>query len=367
MTPTYINPLNTAYIEEMESQYRLDPNGLDPTWRSFFDGFYLRGPDGDKKVQTSSEGLKADLNFEIKVLELIQGYRELGYLIADVNPLQRGVKTHPILKLEKFGLSEADLDRLCSTGSMLGLGPVPLRTIVETLKTYYCSPASVEFGHIEDPPSRLWIQERVEKNYLRKPLAPEIQRRCLEELIDTEVFETFLHKRFVGQKRFSVEGNDVIIPMLDHLIDDATLWGCDEILVAMAHRGRLNVLANIFKKDLRQMFAEFSGNLDTNVGDGDVKYHMGFSQKVQTMGGTEVHLSLTPNPSHLEAVNSVVMGIARAKQKLKNDHDKTRILAVMLHGDASFSGQGSIYELLNLSELKGYTIGGTIHIIVNNQ
>jgi 2-oxoglutarate dehydrogenase E1 component len=310
---------------------------------------------------------KKDLEFEVKVLELIQGYREMGYLNADINPLERGIKSHPLLKLAAFGLTEEDLDRVCEVGQVLGLGIAPLRTILQALTTYYCSPVAVEFEHIDHPRTRNWIQKRVESHVLAKPLPIEQKIRALKKLSEAEALETFLHKRFVGQKRFSVEGTDVIIPMLDFLIDHASLLGADEILVGMAHRGRLNVLANIFHKDLKLMLAEFSGNVDANVGDGDVKYHMGYSQNVQTSRGNTVHLSLMPNPSHLEAVNSVLMGVTRAKQKLKGDTERTRTLAVLLHGDASFSGQGVIYETLNMSELKGYTIGGTIHIILNNQ
>ncbi|HCU24765.1 MAG TPA: 2-oxoglutarate dehydrogenase E1 component, partial [Deltaproteobacteria bacterium] len=364
--PQYLNPLNTSYIEDLAEEYQKNPDSVDPSWRYFFDGMALRGR-MDQALAPAAPREADDLEFELKVLELIQNYRELGFLIADVNPLQRGIKNHPLLRLDKFGLGEADLDKICDVGNMLGLGRVPLREILRTLTEYYCSPATVEYGHIEDPPSRLWIQKRIESNYLTNGLPNEVRLRCLDKLIETEVFEGFLHKRFVGQKRFSVEGNDVIIPMLDFLIDQASQLGADEILIAMAHRGRLSVLANIFHKDPKQMMGEFSGNFDANVGDGDVKYHMGFSTQVTTPSGKQVHLSLSPNPSHLEAVNSVVMGIGRAKQKLKGDKNRTQTLAVLLHGDASFTGQGSVYELLNMADLPGYTVGGVIHIIVNNQ
>ena len=363
---SYLNPLNTGYIEELAEQYKKDPEAVDPSWRYFFDGLALRQR-MDQSLGAPGPVEADDLEFELKVLELIQNYRELGFLIADVNPLQRGIKSHPLLKLDKFGLNESDLDRICDVGNMLGLGRVPLREIIRTLTEYYCSPASVEYGHIEDPPSRLWIQKRIESNYLNKGLPNEVKQRCLSKLIDAEALETFLHRRFVGQKRFSVEGTDVIIPMLDYLIEQAAQLGADEILIAMAHRGRLNVLANIFGKDLKQMMGEFSGNFDANVGDGDVKYHMGFSTQAPLPDGKPMHLSLSPNPSHLEAVNSVVTGVTRSKQKLKGDKNRTRVLAVLLHGDASFTGQGSVYELLNMSDLAGYTIGGAIHIIVNNQ
>lgn len=364
--PSYLNPLNTGYIEDLAEQYRQNPESIDPSWRYFFDGLALRGR-MDQSLAATGPREADDLEFELKVLELIQAYRELGFLIADVNPLQRGIKSHPLLRLDKFGLHEADLEKICDVGNMLGLGRVTLREIIRTLTEYYCSPASVEYGHIEDPPSRLWIQKRIESNYLTKPMPNETRQRCLQKLVEAEALETFLHKRFVGQKRFSVEGNDVIIPMLDYIIDQASQLGADEILIAMAHRGRLNVLANIFQKDFKQMMGEFSGNFDANVGDGDVKYHMGYSTNGVTASGKEVHLSLSPNPSHLEAVNSVLMGICRSKQKQKGDKTRTRTLAVMLHGDASFTGQGSIYELLNMSDLAGYTVGGVIHIIVNNQ
>ncbi len=365
--PNYLSFLNTDFIEELEDQYQKDPSAVDPSWRYFFDGMRLTRTSAITNGLHSSDTSLKNLEFEIKVLELIQGYREMGYLIADVNPLERGIKTHPLLELSNFGLREEDLDRSSEVGQVLGLGTAPLRTIIKTLKTFYCSPVAVEYGQIDDPKSRHWIQKRVESNILAKPLSPEYKLRILQKLTEAETFESFLHKRFVGQKRFSVEGTDVIIPMLDFLIDQASQLGADEILIGMAHRGRINVLANIFQKDLKAIMAEFSGNLDANVGDGDVKYHMGFSQDTKTWNGKPVHLSLMPNPSHLEAVNSVLMGVTRSKQKIKGDKDQTRTLAILLHGDASFSGQGSIYELLNMSELKGYTIGGTIHIIVNNQ
>ncbi|MCE9626139.1 MAG: 2-oxoglutarate dehydrogenase E1 component [Deltaproteobacteria bacterium] len=364
---SYLNPLNTGYIEELAEQYRKDPENLDPSWRYFFDGLALRTRMDQALAPASGPREADDLEFELKVLELIQTYRELGFLIADVNPLQRGIKNHPLLRLDKFGLHDSDLDKICDVGNMLGLGRVTLREIIRRLTVYYCSPASVEYGHIEDPPSRAWIQKRIESNYLNKDLPNEARQRCLQKLVEAEAFETFLHKRFVGQKRFSVEGNDIVVGMLDFLIDQASQLGADEILIAMAHRGRLNVLANIFKKDFKQMMGEFSGNFDANVGDGDVKYHMGYSTQATTASGKDVHLSLAPNPSHLEAVNSVLMGICRSKQKLKGDKNRTKTLAVMLHGDASFTGQGSIYELLNMSDLAGYTVGGVIHIIVNNQ
>jgi 2-oxoglutarate dehydrogenase E1 component len=366
--PTYLNNLNAAYIEELQLQYKENPESLDSSWRYFFDGLTISNLKGGQ-LSTPAGGLsQIELEREIKVLELIQAYREMGYLIADVNPLDRGIKTHPLLELTNFGLSEADLEKTTEVGKLLGMGSVALRDIIKALKIYYCSPVSVESGHIEDPKSRQWVQKRVENNALLKPIEKNYQRRALDKLTQSEVFETFLHKRFVGQKRFSLEGSDTLIPVLDFIIDQAGEAGADEIIFGMAHRGRLNVLANIFGKDPTSIFAEFSGNIQTDdVGDGDVKYHLGHSSDTKTFSGKDVHLSIVPNPSHLEAVNGVVMGITRAKQKLKRDPERMRTIAVLIHGDAAFAGQGIIYETLNMSALDGYTVGGTIHIIINNQ
>ncbi len=360
--PSYFNSLNAKYIEGLESQYQEDPTRLDPTWRSFFDGLSA-SRSGDAPSEISVESLE----FEIKVLRLIQGYREMGYLVADVNPLDRGIKKHPLLELSNYGLREDDLDRICQIGQVLGFGNVTLKQILATLTAYYCSPVAVEYGHIDDPVSRNWIQSRVESDVLSRPLPPETKKRLLQKLVEAEGFEEFLHRRFVGQKRFSVEGLEILIPMLDFLIEEATRLGAEEIIIGMAHRGRLNVLANIFQKDLSVMLAEFSGHLDAEPGDGDVKYHMGFSQNTTSAGGRPLHLSLMPNPSHLEAVNSVLLGVTRAKQHLKKDWHRSKTLAVLIHGEAAFAGQGVVYETLNMSDLKGYTVGGTIHIIMNNQ
>ena len=364
----YLNHFNSDYIEKLLQDYRQNPDSVDPTWQFFFDGMAF-GEEQKRAAGSLATQSTPDLDFELKVIEMIQGYRDMAYLIADVNPLNRAPKQHALLELKNFGLSDADLNRTTRLGRIVGLGDVPLKDIIQTLKTYYCSPASVEIGHIEDPKSRHWVQTLIESKFLLKPLDANYKKRTFAKLSAAENFERFIHKRFVGAKRFSLEGNDVVVPMLDYFIDKCSLAGADEVLIGMAHRGRLNVLANIFGKDLSAMFAEFLGNLETNTapGDGDVKYHMGYSIDTKTFSGNDVHLSLAPNPSHLEAINPVVMGMARAKQKLKSDIDKNKTVTVLLHGDASFAGQGSIYELLNMSALKGYDVGGIIHIIVNNQ
>lgn len=358
----YLKSFNAGYIEELAKQYQKDPQSVDASWRYFFDGIEFKP---DLKTAPS---MHSNLEFELKVLELIQAYRDLGYLIADVNPLDRKARTHPLLKMERFGLEKKDLEKTTKVGEILGLGKAaPLKEIIGMLKTYYTSPIAIEYGHIQDSKARGWIQKRVESQLFNQKFSRGEKIKIFEGLYKTEIFEKFLHRRFTGHKRFSVEGCDVVIPMMEFIIENAADKGADEIIIGMAHRGRLNVLANIFRKELDLMLAEFFGNLDTNVGDGDVKYHMGDSENITTDKGHSLHLSLLPNPSHLEAVNPVLMGVARAKQRIKKDNSGKKTLAVMIHGDASFAGQGVVYELLNLSQLKGYSVGGAVHIILNNQ
>ncbi|MBI4211043.1 MAG: 2-oxoglutarate dehydrogenase E1 component [Deltaproteobacteria bacterium] len=353
---TYLNQLNTAYIEELQAKYDSDPQGLDPTWKSFFDGHAFANGNAEKRLAAD------DLAFEFKAAKFIQAYREMGHLVADVNPLDRSPKSHALLEPESFGLSAADLGREIATGEMLG-------DVIASLKQSYCGTATVEYSHIGDPTVRTWLEERIESQLLTTPFDAATQKRILTKLIETETFENFIHRRFVAQKRFSGEGNDAIIPMIDDLIEQAALSGCDEIVFGTAHRGRLSLLAQVFGKEIKAIFAAFAGTLETdsNPGDGDVKYHLGFTGKRQTSSGKAVDISLISNPSHLEAINPVITGIVRAKQLLKNDGDRMKTLPVLMHGDASFAGQGSIYELLNMANLKGYTVGGTIHVIINNQ
>lgn len=355
---SYLNPLNAEFVNDLEETYLKTPLKVEPTWRSFFDGYFLKNKE---------TGLSEDiLQFEIKVIELIQGYRELGYIGADVDPLDRGYKDAPLLSLKHFHLSEADLERTSHSGHLLGLGSVSLKTIISYLKEHYCSAASIEMGHIEDPKARNWILEKIESGFLFKPFSKDEKKLVFQKLAEADLFESFIHKRFIGQKRFSAEGCDSILPMLYFLVEKASSFGANEIILGMAHRGRLNVLANVFHKDINHIFAEFTGNINAEAGDGDVKYHLGFSKNVETKSGT-VHLSMLPNPSHLEAINSVLLGVTRSKQDLKADSSRKKTIPVLIHGDASFAGQGSVYEVLNMSELEGYTVGGTIHIIINNK
>lgn len=361
---SYLSKGNLSYIEDLLEDYQKNPESVEPTWKSFFDGVQF-GEDLAPKGPTTN----IDIDFEIKVLKLIQAYRSMAYLIADVDPLNRTAKTHPFLELSHFGLKESDLNRPTLVDTIMGLPDVTLKELISQLRLFYASTVAVEIAHIEDPKVRDWVQYKVENKALLQPLDTTQKKQALHKLAEAEQFEKFLQKRFVGQKRFSVEGCDVLTPMLDALVQKASTLGADEFVMGMAHRGRLNVLANIFQKDLASIYAEFLGNLEAQVtaGDGDVKYHKGHSLDITTNSGKAMHLSMAPNPSHLEAVNTVVMGMVRAKQKDKSDHNHDQTWSVLMHGDASFSGQGIVYETLNMSNLNGYSVGGTIHIIINNQ
>lgn len=362
----YLSSLNLNYVEDLLSHYRREPEALDPSWRYFFDGMTFAG---EFQATGAMPAVTADFEFELKVIELIHAHREMAYLIADVNPLDRSPKTHPLLELKRFGLKDSDLDRSAHASRLLGMESAPVKEIIATLRACYTGPAAVELGHIEDPKTRLWVQKRIEERHLLKPLDAKTKLRIWEKLAEADSLEQFLHKRFVGQKRFSAEGCDVFTPMMDFLVDHAANLGADEIILGMAHRGRLSVLANIYHMDLKVLFAHFSGNVgaDITADDGDVTYHIGASEDTTTFSGKNMHISLVPNPSHLEAVNPVVMGMTHAKQKQKKDLSCDLTWPVLIHGDASFSGQGIIYETFNMSNLTGYTTGGTIHILINNQ
>ena len=303
-----------------------------------------------------------------RVDALIRAYRERGHVLAQLDPLGRGVEAHPELTLEHYGLSQSDLD--ASFVARLGGRSVvrTLRQVLEDLRATYCGPIGVQYMHIDDIEVQHWLRTRMENNQNARVLSREEQVRILTKLTDAEVFETFLHRKYVGAKRFSLEGAESLIPLLDDAIESAGQHGVEEVLIGMAHRGRLNVLANIMNKGAANIFREYE-DLDPEhyTSRGDVKYHMGHSTDLVTSSGQRVHLSLCFNPSHLEAVNPVVVGRTRAKQDRRYDEDHAKVMAILIHGDAAFAGQGVVQELLNLSELPGYKTGGTVHIIVNNQ
>src|SRR4051812_23605111 len=360
------NRWNLDLIEENHQRWRNDPASVDETWRIFFEGYEL-GHSGDG-VARSDVDLDA-ARAQAAVTRLVDAYREIGHYLADLDPLKLNPprESHELLDLAAFGLSPADLDR--EFYNRLSDPPhSTLRELIAALRETYCRKIGVEYMHIRNTEVRKWLQERMEPNRNRPNFDLRKKRRIILKLNAAELFETFLHSRYIGQKRFSLEGGEMLIPLLDAIIERSARFGVREIVLGMPHRGRLNVLANILNKPYSLIFSEFEGNPPKTVGgDGDVKYHLGFSADHVTADGHAIHLSLTPNPSHLEAVDPVVEGRVRAKQRRFQDRGRQLGIPLLIHGDAAFAGQGLVAETLNLSQLPGYRTGGTIHLVVNNQ
>ncbi|MDO5683565.1 MAG: multifunctional oxoglutarate decarboxylase/oxoglutarate dehydrogenase thiamine pyrophosphate-binding subunit/dihydrolipoyllysine-residue succinyltransferase subunit, partial [Propionibacteriaceae bacterium] len=311
---------------------------------------------------------ESQISKQARVLELINAYRTSGHFMADTDPLEYRQRSHPDLQIETHGLTLWDLDRPFATGSFGGSQPLMhLREILGVLRDSYCRQIGIEYMHIPDPDQRKWIQDRVEKHAEKLPT--EEQLRIVDKLSEAEIFETFLQTKFVGQKRFSLEGGESAIVLLDEICDSAANAGLDEVCIGMPHRGRLNVLANIVGKSYGQIFREFDGNLDprTVEGSGDVKYHLGADGQFTALSGRTIRTSVAANPSHLEAVNPVLEGIVRAKQDLLNRVNEFPVLPVLIHGDAAFAGQGVVFETMQMSQLRGYRTGGTVHVVINNQ
>ncbi|MBY0527088.1 MAG: 2-oxoglutarate dehydrogenase E1 component [Gemmataceae bacterium] len=351
---------NLDAIEDAYQRWRQDPRSVDESWRSFFEGFEL----GAGRAESS-----LDTRRQIGVIRLIDAYRDLGHFLAHLDPLSDPRTSYPLLELSEFGLSEADLDRSFDTSTFLGLPRATLRELIAALRETYCRHIGVEYMHIQDTRIRRWLQERMEPRRNRPELARRQRLRVLMNLHFAELFERFLHTRYVGQKRFSLEGAETLLPILDAIVEKAADSGVEELVLGMAHRGRLNILANVLGKPYEEIFAEFEDNFLTESmdGDGDVKYHLGFSSDRVSAKGKPIHLSVTPNPSHLEAVDPVVEGRTRAKQQLFGDTERKRGIPLLIHGDAAFAGQGLVAETLNLAQVDGYTTGGTLHVIINNQ
>ncbi len=382
---SYLKSINADYIDELYERYRQDPDSIDETWRYFFDGLELGTEEagvGNGHLATGNghaapapvvgaitpQG-SVDFGAEAKVAELITAYRELGRLLADIDPLSAPPSSHPLLDLARFELTSADLARTFHAGKLVGMGPAKLSDIIARLKETYCGKIGVEFTHIENTEERNWLQGKMEASRNRETLDAATRKLILKRLTESESFEKFLHTRYVAQKRFSVEGGEAVIPTLDCMMEVGAELGAKEFVIGMAHRGRLNVLTNIFGKKPEYIFTEFEGTYktDTSLGEGDVKYHMGYSSDFTTRFGKNVHLSLGFNPSHLEFVNAVAEGVTRAKQTFLGDTDRLKVVPILIHGDAAFAGQGVCYEVLNLSQLEGYATGGTLHIVINNQ
>ncbi len=364
---SYITNSHPAYIESLYNDFTKDPASVDQDLRKFFDGFDFAVSNG----QTAPNGqviTGIDWMKEIRVYRLILGYRNKGHLLAKTNPIRPRKDRGANLDLSFFGLSDADLDNPYQAGNLIGLGTTSLRNILAHLEKTYATHVGIEFKYISDQVKIDWLTNEMEKGFLT-PLGFEKKKRILEKLNQGVMFEKFLHTKYIGQKRFSLEGGETTIAALDAIINVAADNGVEEVVIGMAHRGRLNILANIMGKTYEQIFSEFEGTatIDQTMGSGDVKYHMGYGSEVRTMEDKHVHLKLMPNPSHLEAVDPVVLGFARAKADVLYASDFDKILPILIHGDASVAGQGIVYEVLQMSNLRGYYTGGTIHFVINNQ
>jgi 2-oxoglutarate dehydrogenase E1 component len=376
---SYLRSINADYIDGIYQQYLANPNEVEDSWRFFFEGVELgaenkgalsenskRPEESPKTASTAS----FDWELEIKAYYLLRAYREQGYLLGDLNPLEVRTDSHPNLLPQTFLLSDADLGKTVQISKGLGNGSaITIRQMIERLREIYSGKIGVEYTQIKDLTERNWLQTEIENRRLQPAFDSETKKWIYTRLADSEGFEKFLHTRYVAQKRFSIEGGEALIPGLDALFETGAELGTKEFVLGMAHRGRLNVLTNTFGKSPKYMFSEFEGKyaVDLSKGEGDVKYHKGYSRDLKTRKGKDLHISLTANPSHLEFVNAVVSGIARAKQDLRKDTARAETVAIQIHGDAAFAGQGVCYEVLNLSQLSGYATGGSIHIVINNQ
>jgi len=368
-----------SYIDALYQDYLKDQNSVDAEWKKFFAGFDLAYKYGENTTQNGSinntlnnevaTGVDVVSPKEFKVLKLISGYRNKGHLVAKTNPLRPRKDRHADLELHYFGLNESDLDTEFYAGKEIGIGKASLRTIIERLQKIYCRTIGWEYNYILDRDERAWMREQIEHGYIAYEHPIEKKKRILSKLNEGEVLERFLGTKYIGQKRFSLEGGESTIPALDSMINVAANHGVQEVVIGMAHRGRLNVLTNIVGKTYEQVFSEFEGIApnDFSSGTGDVKYHLGYSSQYDTMDGKEVYVKLLPNPSHLEAVNPVVQGYCRAKADAIYESDYDKILPITIHGDSAVAGQGIVYEVLQMQSLKGYTVGGTIHFVINNQ
>jgi 2-oxoglutarate dehydrogenase E1 component len=399
---SFITNSHPSYIEGLYQDYVKNPDTVDPEFRKFFEGFDFavtqgkngsnapRGTDGVAlssdarpastangtttngayaaagKTMTTADGM--DWKKELGAYRLILGYRNKGHLLATTNPIRPRKDRGANLDLAFYGFTEEDLDKSFFAGNLIGLGTTTLRAILTHLQKCYAGNVGIEFKYISDQKKIDWLTTEMEKKFL-DPLPLEQKKRILEKINHGVLFEKFLHTKYIGQKRFSLEGGEATIPALDAIINTAADRSVQEVVIGMAHRGRLNILANIMGKTYEQIFSEFEGTAkpDQTMGSGDVKYHLGYGSEVRTDTDKTVYLKLMPNPSHLETVDPVVEGFARAKADVLYQSDYDKMLPILIHGDASIAGQGVVYEVLQMSDLKGYFTGGTMHFVINNQ
>ncbi len=362
---SFLNAAHTAHFAALYDQYLQQPDSVEPSWRAFFQGFDF-GIEQNGSAATETTEIPEHLQNEFKVVKLIDGYRSRGHLFTKTNPVRDRRKYSPTLDIENFGLSEADLQTVFNAGEIMGIGPNTLETIIHHLKRIYCDSIGIEYMYIRNPEKVNWIQQRLNQNDNHPQFSVEQKKHILKKLNEAVSFENFLHTKYVGQKRFSLEGGESLIPALDAVVEAAANQGVEEFVMVMAHRGRLNTLTNIFGKSTKDIFSEFDGkDYEEVIFDGDVKYHLGWTSQRITDSGKKINMNIAPNPSHLETVGAVVEGITRAKLENKFNGDTHKVLPIIVHGDAAIAGQGLPYEIVQMAKLKGYGTGGTVHIVVN--
>ena len=369
---SFLNAAHTSFFAELYDKYLTSPDSIEPSWRAFFQGydFGIESSLDELDVQGQNDlaAMPQSLQKEFQVVKLIDGYRSRGHLFTKTNPVRDRRTYSPSLDIENFGLSESDLDTTFNAGEIIGIGNSSLREIIKHLEHIYCDTIGVEYMYIRKPERVEWIQNWINVNDNRPQYDSDKKRSILKKLSQAVSFESFLHTKYVGQKRFSLEGNESLIPALDAVVERAAEMGVEQFVMGMAHRGRLNVLTNIFGKAAKDIFSEFDGkDYEQEIFDGDVKYHLGWTSDRKSDNGNKIKMNIAPNPSHLETVGAVVEGIARAKQDAHYADDFSKVLPIVVHGDAAIAGQGLVYEIVQMATLDGYKTNGTIHIVVNNQ
>ena len=367
---SFLNAAHSGFFSELYDQYLKDPDSLEPSWKAFFQGYDFANSDFLKGeiLDGISTQIPDHVQKEFKVINLINGYRSRGHLFTKTNPVRDRRTYRPTLEIINFGLDQDDLSTIFNAGEIIGLGPQPLSIIIKHLEDIYCQSIGVEYMYIRQPEVISWIQKKLNVNDNKANFSDSQKKKLMTKLIEAVSFENFLHTKYVGQKRFSLEGGESLIPALDILIEEAANKGVEEFVMGMAHRGRLSTLVNIFGKSAKSVFSEFDGkDYEEKIFDGDVKYHLGWTSQRVTENEKKINLNIAPNPSHLETVGSVVQGISRSKLDKYFKNDSRKVLPIIVHGDAAIAGQGLVYELVQMARLEGYQTGGTIHVVVNNQ
>ncbi|WP_350290246.1 2-oxoglutarate dehydrogenase E1 component [uncultured Croceitalea sp.] len=378
---SFLNAAHTAFFAELYDKYTKSPDSVEPSWRAFFQGFDfgLESSLDELDIATLENGgvamvngqqveIPQSLQKEFNVIRLIDGYRSRGHLFTETNPVRERRKYEPNLDVTNFDLAQEDMDTVFDAGNIIGIGASSLKKIIKHLESIYCDAIGVEYMYIRTPERIQWIQDWLNVNDNHPNYSADEKKNILRKLNEAVSFEGFLHTKYVGQKRFSLEGGESLIPALDMIIEKAADAGVKQVVMGMAHRGRLSVLTNIFGKSPKDIFSEFDGkDYEEAIFDGDVKYHLGWTSVRETDSGKMMNMNIAPNPSHLETVNGIVEGITRAKQDSSHQENNSEVLPILVHGDAAFAGQGVAYEIIQMARLDGYQTGGTIHIVVNNQ